>query len=125
MKKFTIRLIGGTRIAIWANNLKEAAQKADEDHPHQVTGVEDNSSLNPLIEAIEKAGEPKGIAKEGEQVISWNTDLLFRFEIRYDNAVAASHASFLFDGHEFNTKYARYLIEFLKQKLLPQDYGKN
>jgi hypothetical protein len=69
--------------------------------------------------------EKSTIVKDGEQVVNWKLEMLYRFEIRYDETVSCSLDTFMFDGHEFDTKYAGYLIQFLKQKLTPQDHGQN
>lgn len=48
MKKFNIRLTGGTRITKWAKTPAEALQQAEEDYPNQVTGIEDQSPFNTI-----------------------------------------------------------------------------
>lgn len=40
--------------------------------------------------------------------------MLTRFKSAYKKAVAARKANFVFDGNEFNTRYAGYLIEHLE-----------
>ena len=48
--------------------------------------------------------------------INWTPDMLGRFKIIYDSAVSGKHNSFVFEGNEFVTPYAKYLIEFLESK---------
>lgn len=49
MKKFTIKLVGGTCITIWAPSLKQAMEKAMEDHPSAtIVSVTDNSAFNEI-----------------------------------------------------------------------------
>jgi len=50
--------------------------------------------------------------------ITWTRPMLKRFKIVYSRHVAHSdHGVFIFDGHEFDTGYAKYLIEYLETLL--------
>jgi hypothetical protein len=53
-----------------------------------------------------------------EQVkILWDMPKYRRFKVAYNSAVAANQEHFNFDGHEFVTSYAKYLLEFLRETL--------
>jgi len=61
MKKFNIKLIGGTRITKWANTAAEALQQAEHDWPNQVSGIEDASPFNTIeIEQPKETDENRG-----------------------------------------------------------------
>ena len=49
--------------------------------------------------------------------ITFTGPMLDRLKKRHDQAVKAADGSFIFDGHEFNTDYAGYLIQYLETKL--------
>ena len=57
MKKFNIRLTGGTRITKWAKTAPEALSSAEEDYPNQVAGIEDQSPFNTI--EIPPTNEPE------------------------------------------------------------------
>jgi hypothetical protein len=42
-----------------------------------------------------------------------------QFREAYTEAVACDVSSFYFNGHEYDREYAKYLLEFLDQKLGP------
>lgn len=50
-------------------------------------------------------------------VIHWTIPMLMRFKRAYADALASHQASFVFEGKQFMTGYARYLIEFLEGEL--------
>jgi hypothetical protein len=50
---------------------------------------------------------------EGMTTASWNKARLARFENSYNAARARNADAFEFDGHEFITSYAKYLIRYL------------
>ena len=53
-------------------------------------------------------------------VIDWGVpDRFKRFKAEYEKQRAAGNAEFTFDGHQFVTGYAKYLIEYLKTLLPP------
>jgi hypothetical protein len=54
-----------------------------------------------------------------QQKINWTESKLNRFKITFSKAVKEEQPSFRFDGHEFVTGYARYLIAYLSTKKLP------
>lgn len=47
-------------------------------------------------------------------IINWDRAMLERFKIAWIKARAAKLDSFKFDGNEFVTSYATYLIEYLE-----------
>ncbi len=49
-------------------------------------------------------------------IVTFDGEVLKRFKVAYDNAVASDSADFVFENNEFLTEYARYLIEYLEQK---------
>lgn len=51
-----------------------------------------------------------------QPIVTFDGDVLKRFKTAYDNAVAADSVDFVFEGNEFLTEYARYLIEYLEKK---------
>jgi len=48
--------------------------------------------------------------------ISFNHPTYTRFKKVYQSAVRNNIEIFVFDGHEFLTAYAKYIIEYLKPK---------
>ena len=54
-----------------------------------------------------------------EQKIQWTESKLNRFKVTFSKAVKEEQPSFRFDGHEFVTGYARYLIAYLSTQKLP------
>jgi hypothetical protein len=48
--------------------------------------------------------------------LTWTKDKLKRFKKVYSKAVAENEESFFFEGNEFVTGYAKYLIEYLSPK---------
>jgi predicted GTPase len=52
-----------------------------------------------------------------DPVISWTRPMLERFKKAYATAVTANADTFRFDGNEFVRSYARYLIEYLEERL--------
>lgn len=59
MKKFNIKLLGGTRVTKWANTSTEALQSAEEDYPNQVAGIEDASPFNTINIPTSHEQKPK------------------------------------------------------------------
>lgn len=47
-------------------------------------------------------------------MINWNRPMLERFKAAYKEAVENDQIAFTFDGNEFVTGYAKYLIEYLE-----------
>jgi hypothetical protein len=47
-------------------------------------------------------------------VLQWTRPMLTRFEKEHRKARDTRLDKFTFDGHDFDTSYAQYLIEFLK-----------
>lgn len=45
--------------------------------------------------------------------INWTRDMLSRFREAHAEAVRANQTEFVFDGNQFLTDYAKYLIEYL------------
>ena len=59
-------------------------------------------------------------SKQPEQsgkVINWTRPMFARFKIAHKKAVDEKKESFMFDGNEVVTSYAKYLIEYLGGKL--------
>ncbi len=55
--------------------------------------------------------------REKQEYIQW-TPLMFKaFKKAFDAACKANVEQFVFDGHDFLTAYAKYLIEYLEPKL--------
>ena len=50
------------------------------------------------------------------KTIDWTLPMLRRFKKAYGRAVADKKDSFVFDGNEFVTDYAKYLIEYLDKE---------
>jgi len=50
-------------------------------------------------------------------VIEWNREKLHRFKVAYNWAVAQHNKEFTWDGYEFVTDYAKYLIMYLEGEL--------
>lgn len=48
--------------------------------------------------------------------ILWTIGRLERFKLAYNNAVKNNDEQFKFDGYDFLTGYAKYLIEYLEAK---------
>jgi hypothetical protein len=46
--------------------------------------------------------------------ITWTPEMLKRFKDAYERAINGGNDSFMFDGNEFVTPYAGYLIEYLE-----------
>lgn len=51
------------------------------------------------------------------KTINWTAEMLERLKKAYAHAVETNLESFEFDGNEFNTNYAKYLIEYLDNTL--------
>lgn len=49
--------------------------------------------------------------------VEWNRPKLERFKQAYKHAVANGLGMFHFDGNDFVTGYAKYLIEYLENRL--------
>ena len=56
-------------------------------------------------------------------MISWDLPKLRRFKVAYARAdgLYGKDSTFDFDGNKFVVSYAKYLIEYLEQKLGPVD----
>jgi hypothetical protein len=48
--------------------------------------------------------------------ISFNKESFKNFKTEYNSAVKNNHEMFVFDGNDFLTSYAKYVIEYLKTK---------
>ena len=48
-----------------------------------------------------------------QNTISWTPEMLERFKAEYDRAVENNISQFVFEGNNFVTGYAKYLIEYL------------
>ena len=48
--------------------------------------------------------------------ITWTVQRVYAFKRAYFNAVNHSQSQFTFDGKQFVTAYAKYLIEYLAQR---------
>lgn len=46
--------------------------------------------------------------------LSWTTKQFIAFKKAYSSAVNQDYESFFFEGNEFFTSYAKYLIEYLE-----------
>ena len=51
-----------------------------------------------------------------KQMMRFNRERAFRLEDAYNLAVAGQKESFQFDGADFLTSYAKYVLEFLRMK---------
>lgn len=51
-----------------------------------------------------------------QNTIKFDPFKLKLFKLDYDRAVRERKATFIFQGDEFDTKYAKYLIEYLESK---------
>lgn len=51
------------------------------------------------------------------QFITWNRQKLHTLIAKYAWAMATKQDSFMFEGHEVLTGYAKYLIEYLEREL--------
>lgn len=51
--------------------------------------------------------------------ITWDHPMLIRFKARFEQAKTANESQFSFEGNEFVTDYAKYLIEYLETRLVP------
>lgn len=51
------------------------------------------------------------------EMIDFDAAKLKRLIVAHKNAVAAGDDTFVFDGHELVCGYAKYLIEYLEQRL--------
>lgn len=49
-----------------------------------------------------------------ETSINWTPDMLSRFKRAYGMAVRTNQTEFEFDGNQFVSSYAKYLIEYLE-----------
>lgn len=56
------------------------------------------------------------------EMIAWTRPMLERFKKTFKQAETNGADSFMFDGKEFVTLYAKYLIEYLETKL-PHELG--
>ena len=52
--------------------------------------------------------------------ISFDWEKLNRLKTAYNNAVKSGQNSFIFEGHELLTNYAKYLIEYLNSVIRPK-----
>ncbi len=50
-------------------------------------------------------------------IITWTKPMLARFRRRYAEAAAKQEDTFVFEGNQFVTNYAKYLIEYLGSQL--------
>ncbi len=50
--------------------------------------------------------------------ITWTAEMLMRFRGAYKEATEAETEQFTFDGNEFVTMYAKYLIEYLEAQFM-------
>jgi len=66
--------------------------------------------------------EPVGgeAARADWQTINWTADMLKRLKAAHHKAVSSRADQFVFDGHDFDTRYAKYLIEYLEPKFKGQ-----
>ncbi len=46
-------------------------------------------------------------------IIEWTPDKLMKFKAAYAGAIIGKHNSFEFQGNEYDTGYAKYLMEYL------------
>lgn len=51
--------------------------------------------------------------KDDRKVINWTPAMLRRMKTAYKAAVEGGRDTFVFDGNEFVTSYAKYLIQYL------------
>lgn len=49
--------------------------------------------------------------------VEFTAESFKRFKARYDEAVKKSEESFVFEGNEFLTAYAKYVIEYIETSL--------
>lgn len=54
---------------------------------------------------------------DNNPVITWDRPMMQRLQARYDLAVKNKEDRFTFEGHEFVTDYAKYLLQYLGDKL--------
>lgn len=52
--------------------------------------------------------------------MTFTLDTYLRFKAQYLKAVSNHQTQFTFDGHEFLTEYAKYLLQYLKPKFEKQ-----
>ena len=55
---------------------------------------------------------------EHKLTITLDPETLTRLRRAYDQAVSANQSQFVFDGNEFDTRYAGYLLQYVTQ--IPQ-----
>ena len=55
--------------------------------------------------------------------LSFDSKRTKRLRIAYEKATKDAKESFLFDGHEFLTDYAKYVLAYLEDRLLKQARG--
>lgn len=48
--------------------------------------------------------------------VTFDEQMLRRLEAVHDKACVDGHAQFTFDGREYSTRYAHYLIEYLRKQ---------
>lgn len=51
--------------------------------------------------------------------ITWTRELRDKFAAAYEEAVRQHKDVFTFDGHEFVTSYAKYLLMYLNERMPP------
>lgn len=51
--------------------------------------------------------------------ITWTRELRDQFAAAYEAAIAQRKDMFTFDGHEFVTNYAKYLLMYLNERMPP------
>ena len=56
------------------------------------------------------------------KTINWTLPMLKRFKKEYQKAVSNKSDLFTFDGNEFVTGYAKYLLEYLEMKLVTKPW---
>lgn len=48
--------------------------------------------------------------------IQWSEDMFLRFKRAYNVAVKSGWDKFTFEGHDYLTSYAKYLVEYMEGK---------
>lgn len=51
-----------------------------------------------------------------ENMVEFNAESFKKFRARYNTAIEKSENSFVFEGNEYLTSYAKYVIEYLEPK---------
>ena len=74
-------------------------------------GVETSSA--PTIATCRDSAGTYPMFIDSNTTIHWTHEMFVRFKAAYGDAVRDKVPDFKFDGHDFYTKYARYLIAYL------------